>query len=64
MKLDYSVTEDDFKKDKDEEKALKKRNIKTRTSMQATTMNALGSKQPTQPGGQIIMPAQNGWGSV
>lgn len=60
MKLDYSV---DISSEKED---LEKKDIKTRTSMQSTVMNALASRMPSQPQGQVGMaPAQtSGWGAI
>ena len=62
MKLDYSV---DIKPKEEAEEEIRKTNAKTRTSMQSTVLNALGSKMPQNAAGQMAAPnPASGWGAT
>lgn len=62
MRLDYHV---DIKPKEEAEKEMKKTDAKTRTSMQSTVLNALGSKMPQNAGGQMAAPnPSSGWGAT
>lgn len=60
MKLNYTVDNSVFNKDKDQDYSLKN---KTKLSMQSTVSGALASKLPSAPAQMPAQAGNSGWGA-